>query len=342
MPGTRRNPLFAATLAIVASIAASSAADAEIARGVQYFHTEFEHYFMTRHQAEIVALETGVFPGWFRTGTFYQFETEPKPRHVPACRFFSSLGGKATHFFTAAADECALVKGNPHWTYEGVAFYTLLPDADGACPAGTGAIHRLYNDGRGASPNHAYTPDVLKRDRLVANGWISEGVAFCLPASTGDAPAKTQLLADTIWEFPLNDASYGEGARARFGFGSARFTGVLSGFLAWFGAPEVPYLSFNEWVIGFGGATGIGRSGAESGAAGWDAGANQYVFGFTTGYDAGTVNLFDRADLPTVPVCTVTVTPNIDRRYATAYNLHPFQPVLWSPCVSGMATRIQP
>lgn len=338
MPKTRRNPLPAATLALVACFASSLAVNAEVVRGVQYFHTEFEHYFMTGDQAEIARLDAGAFSGWFRTGTFYQLETDPKPGYVAVCRFFSPLGGKATHFFTAFADECELVKHNPDWTYEGVAFYTLLPDAQGACPEGTGAIHRLYNDGHGASPNHAYTPDVLKKSLLIVNGWISEGVAFCLPASTDASFAKMQLLANTQWVFPLSEpADCREDAPAYIRFSQPV---AAEGRMSWIGAPNVDYAS--DISVGGDNDCRLGVSGADTGFTGWDAGANQYVLYYSSGYGLYTLVLFDHADLKTVPVCKVKLTVNIDTRYATYRNLHPFQPWLWSPCVPGTATRIEP
>jgi hypothetical protein len=335
MRKTRCDPTFAATLAVVACIAVPSAADAEVVRGVQYFHPEIEHYFMTVHQAEIAALDTGMIPGWYRTGTFYQFENTPKAGLAPVCRFMGVFGGKVTHFFTAWPDECAWVKTLPGWRFEGVAFYAALPDEEGACAAGTAPIHRLYDNGRGASPNHAYTPDVSKRDLLVANGWISEGVAFCSPASTGDALAKTQLLSNTSWQFPLSEpADCRDDAPGYFLFSPAA---AGRGWMAWLGAPELDYVAF----IGAAGDNDcrLGVSGADEGVAGWDAGANQYVLWYSNGYGVYTVSLFDRADLASMPVCNVTLTQNIDGRSGKA---HPFQPVLWSACVSGTATRLKP
>jgi hypothetical protein len=175
---TRRRALSATIVAFITSFAILSGARAETVRGVQYFHPEFEHYFMTADAAEIAALDAGVHAGWFRTGTFYQVASASAPGLAPVCRFFSTLGGKATHFFTAFPHECELVKSNPDWLYEGVVFHTLLPDGQGMCPEGTRRIHRLYNDGHGGSPNHVYTPSALKRDQLRANCDASIG-CYC-------------------------------------------------------------------------------------------------------------------------------------------------------------------
>jgi hypothetical protein len=71
------------------------------------------------------------------------------------------------------------VKAWEAWTFEGVAFYVLLPDESGTCGAGSAPVYRLYNNGRSGVPNHAYTPDIARRDRLMAAGWVTEGTAWC-------------------------------------------------------------------------------------------------------------------------------------------------------------------
>jgi hypothetical protein len=312
-------------------------ANAEPIRSAQYFHPQFEHFFMTTDQAEMAGLDAGSIGGWFRTGTFYQMETEARHGLVPVCRFFSTLGGKATHFFTAFADECALVRSNRDWIFEGVAFYAQLPDANGVCANGTSVVHRLYNDGRGGSPNHAYTPDASKRDLLIANGWIFEGVAFCLPTSTDTSFAKMQLLADTYWVFPLSEpAGCREDAPAYIHFSQPTAGAEWASTLL--GVPKFDYVTY----VGAAGDNDcrLGVSGADEAFAGWDAGANQYVLWYSNGYGLYTLALFDRADLTTVPVCKVKLTANVDTRYATPNGLHPFQPMLWSPCAYATAMRM--
>jgi hypothetical protein len=67
-----------------------------------------------------------------------------------------------------------------------MAYYVELPDAAGNCREGTTPLLRLYNNGMGGAPNHRLTtrPDV--RDKLGAEGWVSEGVAACVPSLRGD------------------------------------------------------------------------------------------------------------------------------------------------------------
>ena len=93
----------------------------------------------------------------------------------------------------------------PDWTYEGIAFHVRLPDASGNCGDGTATINRLFNNGQGGAPNHAYTSDPAKRDLLVKFGWASEGAAFCSPLAVGDPLVKTMVLAGSTWEFPATE-----------------------------------------------------------------------------------------------------------------------------------------
>ena len=103
-------------------------ASAEVVRAVEYYHQAFEHYFVTSNPAEIAALDSGVFSGWWRTGQRYRVETSPADGLAPVCRFFTSAyAGKASHFFTASAAECAHVKTMSDWTYEGVRFTLACP-----------------------------------------------------------------------------------------------------------------------------------------------------------------------------------------------------------------------
>ena len=78
------------------------------------------------------------------------------------------------------------MKSNPDWLYEDVVFAVVLPDDTGACPAGTLALYRLYNNGQGAAPNHRYTTNFVVRAAMIASGWIPEGngelgVVGCVP-----------------------------------------------------------------------------------------------------------------------------------------------------------------
>ncbi len=314
-------------------------AAAEVVRAVEYYHQAFEHYFVTANPAEIAALDSGAFSGWWRTGQRYQVDTASADGLVPVCRFYTSAyAGKASHFFTASESECAHVRNMPDWTYEGVAFYARLPDAQGNCPAGTAAIRRLFNNGQGGAPNHAYTADAAKLNTLVGTGWVSEEVAFCAPLAAADPMAQTLVLNGSTWELPAPAVFLsvtGDG-RVRTQFAPITATNIEVA-VSWFGyyglaVPPTPILHIgqgpecNEWGC--------------SGSAAWDplAGAYVLIFGGNMG---GTVMewTFDDAQGPTTPVCTMGIRENV--KSYQPYVLHSFQPYLLSGCEQGVANRLR-
>ena len=155
---------------------------------IEYYHAEWDHYFVTSIADEIAKLDAGVFKGWARTGLKFKTYALNAAGSASVCRFFStSFGERSSHFYTPFAGECAIVKANRDWQFEGEVFGIPIPDAAGACPAGTVPVYRLYNDGQGASPNHRYTTDLAVRAQMIGRGWIPEGygplgVIMCAPA----------------------------------------------------------------------------------------------------------------------------------------------------------------
>ena len=149
---------------------------------VEYYHPRLEHYFLTADAVEIGALDSGVFPGWWRTGQRLHVYADPGADRAPVCRFYTdAFAGKATHFYTASPAECEYVKRLPQWMFEGIAFYVLIPigygTGSGSCPAGTVALYRAYNNGQGGAPNHRYTTSLAALTAMIAQGWTFEGEA---------------------------------------------------------------------------------------------------------------------------------------------------------------------
>ena len=155
---------------------------------VEYYHPAFDHYFTTSAADEIAKLDSGVFPGWVRTGQSFNVYPTGAVGRVGVCRFFSvSFGSKSSHFYTPFENECATVKQNPAWHFEGEVFSVALPDSGGGCPAGAAMLYRLYNNGQGGAPNHRYTTSLTTRSAMLGQGWISEGfgqagVIACVPS----------------------------------------------------------------------------------------------------------------------------------------------------------------
>ncbi|TMH60230.1 MAG: exo-alpha-sialidase [Betaproteobacteria bacterium] len=186
-------------------LACTAAAVAQPVTVVEYYHPALDHYFMTSLQVEVDALDSGLFFGWSRTGwTFQAFADSASggPGVNPVCRFYIPPPSDS-HFFSAAADECAAVLAkiptDPNFrsfVYETPsAFYIALPNtATGACPAGTIPVYRLWN--QRADSNHRYTTDPATKALMIAKGYIPEGygpdaVVMCTPgAAKGDTTAR--------------------------------------------------------------------------------------------------------------------------------------------------------
>ena len=164
----------------------------------EFLYRPENRYFLTIEPAEAAAIDAGsAGTGWSRTGftfkTYSAATTAPAPAGaVPVCRFYGSVTpGPNSHFFTASTAECQALRDlqattpitQPRWNYEGTAFRITETNAAQACAAGLNPVLRAYNGGatRGLSSNHRYTTSQAELQRMVAQGWTAEGVAFCAP-----------------------------------------------------------------------------------------------------------------------------------------------------------------
>ena len=243
----------------------------------------------------------------------------------------------------------------PDWTYEGVAFYARLPDAQGNCAAGTAAIHRLFNNGQGGAPNHAYTADAAKLNTLVGAGWVSEEVAYCTPLATADPMAQTLVLNGSTWDLPVPavflSVTVDGRVRTQFAPITDANTEAAVSWFAYYGlaVPPTPILHRGESPQ----SPGCSDWGGCGGPAAWDPLAGAYVLLFDGYYvDSDPVNrvkmprewwgmmwTFDDAQGPTTPTCTMGIGANNVVSH-DQYVQHPFQPYLLSSCEQGVANRL--
>lgn len=165
----------------------------------EFHHAGFDHYFHSASREETRALEDGAFgTDWLPTQQIWRVYNKPGAGRVPVCRFYSvGFGTRSSHLYTPYAAECEALKKGATWTYEETSYYVMLPDAGGVCPGAQEELYRLYNNGIGGAPNHAYTTSRARRDELKAKGWTPEGagpqsVFACTPPLKGFAaiPAK--------------------------------------------------------------------------------------------------------------------------------------------------------
>ncbi len=148
---------------------------------IEYFNATLGHYFLTAFPEEAAALDGGAFAGaWRRTGYAFAVWSANDPGTVDVCRFFGKPGvGPNSHFYTGFAQECAMLKASPLWTFEAIGFRMRLP-ANDACAPATRPVYRLYNNPATlAQVNHRFTVDGATYNAMRAAGWIGEGVAFC-------------------------------------------------------------------------------------------------------------------------------------------------------------------
>jgi hypothetical protein len=191
-------PLFTvmASLAVMCLSGPAGVARAEVHTAIEYklesYWDDFgpyanAAYFVTSFPEENTALEIAIKSGIFvLTGEVFYVWSGPSDGARPTCRFWS--GRYSSHVFTPHEAECAKVRADSDWRYEGIAFYVHVPDENGRCASGQSVLYRLYNNGVGV-PHHRLTTSVTTVDRMLAMGWVFEGDArtrafACVPIST--------------------------------------------------------------------------------------------------------------------------------------------------------------
>jgi hypothetical protein len=154
-------------------------------RVTEFFNTTLNHFFLTASQSDIdIIVAGGAGPGWIFTGqSFKAWLNAPSNANfsaVPVCRFYGGYnGGPNSHFFTASASDCELVKSWGGWYYEGTGFH-IRPAPGGACPAGYLGVNRAYNNGYvNNDSNHRFSTSDSSIKALVPLGWTYEGIVMC-------------------------------------------------------------------------------------------------------------------------------------------------------------------
>jgi len=142
---------------------------------VEFENVNLKHFFIGYDNAEARGIDRGAAgPGWTRTSQSFR-----PGGPVPVCRFYAR--GPNSHFYTGDADECAIVKRDPGWAYEGLSFNVMAAPNDGFCPANLRPVHRVYN-GRFAQndSNHRFLVNESFIPSMTGTGWIYEGIVFCV------------------------------------------------------------------------------------------------------------------------------------------------------------------
>jgi hypothetical protein len=162
----------------------------------EFYHPSLKHYFITASAAEKQDLDTGVHPGWLRTGesfNAYLAGGNTGGSVNPVCRYYGNpLRGLDSHFYSADTAECLAVylryvyphvnqypQYPPDWLYESDNVFQIdLPDmASGVCPVQTIPVYRLWN--QRSDSNHRYTTSAAIKAEMIAAGYLAEGVVMC-------------------------------------------------------------------------------------------------------------------------------------------------------------------
>jgi hypothetical protein len=153
---------------------------------VEFYRAVSDHYFITIAADEIAALDTGLFPGWARTGLTFKAYAVAQAGYSPICRFYLPPPADS-HFYSASPQECAAVAAsNPSFILESTSVMQLAQPnpISGSCQPGTQPVYRVWN--RRPDTNHRYTTSLAVRDQMVNKGYVPEGsgpdaVVFCAP-----------------------------------------------------------------------------------------------------------------------------------------------------------------
>ena len=193
--GRTTRALASAAVALSVVYAQGAAAIEPTASVIEYYNASLNLFLATAYPDEAAKLDQGFGgKGWTRTGVTWNAWANPgdSSTAVPVCRFSGAPGTVPySHFYTADANECAVVKQDPAWTFDAIAFYIDVPQ-NGTCKAGSTPVYRSFYPGAGASLSHQrFLPDLTMFER-VAGSSIFDGLVMCSPLSSA------QVQADAI------------------------------------------------------------------------------------------------------------------------------------------------
>ena len=171
---------------------------------VEFYNVSLNHYFVTAEVAEATAIDNGsAGPGWVRTGFSYNVFGAAQVAGLkagvtnPVCRFYGTPGvGPNSHFYTADDAECIIVKRDPGWFYEGIAYHIQQPQF-GNCPAGTQPIYRAYNlRAQANDSNHRFITNPATFLAMGDQGWSMEGLVMCTTGVRSPTPVTGGTFKD--------------------------------------------------------------------------------------------------------------------------------------------------
>jgi hypothetical protein len=152
-------------------------------RVTEYYHFQMNHYRLAVGADEGAALAAD---GWIPTGESFQGMRDGGCYGASKVfRFSRSLAGRrGSQFLTHDPAECGHVRKNdPAWRPEDIPFYARTPQGSECVDFYYSKIpvYRAYNNRAMFNDmNHRYTTSAAAYAQMIAQGWIGEGVAFCV------------------------------------------------------------------------------------------------------------------------------------------------------------------
>ena len=157
---------------------------------VEYFNRDVNRYFITGRASEQATLDA--LPASFqRTGMRFSAKSSEyrDVPELPVCRFYAApeSGGSNTHFY-GAGDDCPALNTVRQVRFEGFDFAAIKP-TNAACPTtAPNPVYRLFNNQSAINQgNHRYVVSAATKSRMIAQGWLDEGVVFCATSAVDAA-----------------------------------------------------------------------------------------------------------------------------------------------------------
>ncbi len=153
----------------------------------EYYNADLNHYVLATNEDENALVDRGDWgTGWVRTGeSFKTWAPDPctKERARIVHRFYrSNAKWPPSLLYTPKPEECGyLRKYDPTSTYLGPTFGAFLPENE-TCKPGDKPVYRLNNDRLMFNDSdYRFTINSAIYEDMQQQGWIGDGVAFCIP-----------------------------------------------------------------------------------------------------------------------------------------------------------------
>jgi hypothetical protein len=147
-----------------------------VATVTEFYHPQFNHYFITADPPEAAGLAAGNLLPWVASVEAFKAWNAAGIGIANVCRFFNKeFAPKNSHFCSHDPAECPGLATRSRWVLELSNAFYMMTSATGDCPAGTAPLYRLHINGTSAAPNHRYTTSQSVRSSMVAAGWLLEG-----------------------------------------------------------------------------------------------------------------------------------------------------------------------